>query len=112
MPFSKENNSMYEFKCQHLSCKFESTSEHGLQVHYNYQHRGKSKNQQQTGKKMRRRAIPISHTILGEGKRLPIDRVTDEIWNDSNSGMDITPPELDVDTGVREGSVGTMGENS
>ena len=113
MPSSKEIISMYEFKCQHLSCKFESTSAHGLQCHYNYQHRGKSKNKLQTGKKMRRRAIPISHTILGDGKRLPIDRVTDEVWNNSNSGLDITPPELDVDMGkVGEGFVVTAAENT
>lgn len=32
----------------------------------------------------------ISHTIIGNGRRLPVDRVTDQVWDDPSSELKVS----------------------
>lgn len=96
--------------------------------HFNYQPGGKSINHQRAGKRKKRRgrkSIPIYHIVIGDGRRLPLDRVTDQLLNDPsrdnpNSEHDenddqfmktVVPPNLDVDMVENYCSIGIEGNN-
>lgn len=79
-------------------------------------------NHQGAGKRMNRRgskSIPFSNTVIGEGRRLTIDRVTDQKFNDPYSDytsiksdenydslMKTFRPYLEVDLVVNERIIG------
>lgn len=64
--------------------------------------------QQRAVKRMNHRStkyIPISHTTIGNGRRMPIDTVTDKVWNyprshqeeSEESFIDAKDPDMEVD---------------
>lgn len=81
-------------------------------------------NHQRTGKKMKLcgvKIIPISPMDIGDGRRLPLDIVTDSsLLNDPNSAHDennfqfleTVPPDLDVDMVENQCSICIEGDHN